>query len=47
MGIRAENCPQPPQISGELLDRYTLLMAQLTYTLPMRRCRVPSFPPPS
>src|SRR5687768_11591511 len=47
MGIGTENRPQPPQISGELLDRDTLLVAQFAYGLAVRNRRGAPLPPPS
>ena len=36
MGIGTENRSQPPQVSGELLDRDTLLVTQFAYGPPVR-----------
>ena len=47
MGIGTENRPQPPQVSGKLLDRYTLLVTQFAYGPPMLGRRGTPLSPPS
>jgi hypothetical protein len=47
MGIGAEDRPQPPQVSGELLDRDTLLVTQLAYGLPVCGRRGAPISPPT
>jgi hypothetical protein len=47
MGIGTENRSQPPQVSGKLLDRDTLLVTQFAYGLPVRSGRGAPISPPT
>jgi hypothetical protein len=46
MGIGTENRAQAPQVSGQLLDRDTLLVTQLPYGVPVRHRRGAPISPP-